>query len=130
MPRANTTTTVANAPSRRTEPVEGQTGGGLGQAGLAHRSERRQGEGDDDGAGPTGQRHHHVPRRAEHHELAPGQTQGRQRGVLLALHHALATERLAYDRQARQCGQTASTHQPTAWGWIDAATAVAVVSWF
>ena len=85
--------------------IEGKTSRRLGQARLADRSQGGQGKGDDDGAGRADERHHQIPRRAEHHELAPGQAQGHQSGVLLALDDALPTERLADDGKADQCGQ-------------------------
>ena len=57
-----------------------------------------------------------------------GKPKATEDGVLLALDDALPTERLADDDKADQRGRTARTHQPTAWGLIDAATAAAAVA--
>ena len=90
---------------RENQRIKGKTGRRFRQAGLADRCQGRQGKGDDNGTDGADERHQKIPCRAEHHELAPGQAQGDQRGVLLALDDALPTERLADDRKSDQCGE-------------------------
>jgi hypothetical protein len=107
--RAREARTVSQIRSQRSEKenqrIEGKTGRRFRQARLADRSKGRQGKGNDDGAGRADERHHQIPHRAEHDELAPEQTHGHQRGVLLALDDALPTERLADHSNSGKAGQ-------------------------
>ncbi len=81
------------------ERVECDAGGVLGQSCLAERCDGGQRRGDHDRAHSAGQAHQQVPCHVDFKELPAGHAHSDQRGMVLALHIALAGQRLAHDRQ-------------------------------
>ena len=94
------------------ERVERDSGGVLGQPGLAEGCDGGQQRGDHDGAHGAGQAHHQVPCHVESEELPAGHADGDQGRVVLALDGALAGQGLAHDRQPDQRGERSEDPPP------------------
>ena len=118
MPSARTTITVASAAEQEHERVELDSGGVLGQSGLAEGCDGGQRKGEHDGAHCAGQAHHQVPCHIECEELPAGHADGDQGRVVLALDGALAGQGLAHDRQPDQRGERSEDPPPDGL-WVD-----------